>query len=94
MAFNADGLALASDSAAIGSGKGSIKRTWSYFTNDTLTVVETDGYFDVGAESKFQNGDIILVSADVDGTPAGQIYVAVVTSGDVALTKFTDDTGA
>jgi hypothetical protein len=94
MAFDRNGLSLMGDRATIGTGKGSTKRTWSYFTNDALTVVEANGYFDALAENGFNHGDIVMVSADLDGTPAGQLYVAVVTSGDVALTAFTDATGA
>lgn len=88
MAFDRNGLALGSDRATIGTGKGSTKRSWSYFTNDARTAVETNGYFDDGAEDVFQNGDIVHVSFDVDGTPGGRSYVAVVTAGDVALTPF------
>ena len=92
MAFDRNGLSLLGDRATVGTGKGSTKRTWAYFTNDALSVVATNGYFDALAENGFNHGDIVLVSADLDGTPAGEIYVATVTEGDVALTAFTDAT--
>lgn len=92
MAFDRKGLGLLGDRGSIGVGPGSVKRTWSYHTNDALSVVATNGYFDVMAQNGFNHGDIIMVSADLDGTPAGEIYVAAVTEGDVALTAFTDAT--
>lgn len=90
MAYSKDGLALLGDRATIGTGKGSTKRTWSYFTNDAFAVVETNGYFDAAAEVAITHGDIILVAGDIDGTEGLRAYVATVTPGDVALTALSN----
>lgn len=66
-------------------------KLWHYITNDTLAAVATNGYFD-SYDENFQTGDIVFVTADVDGTLAGEVYTMTVTEGDVALTKFVDAT--
>lgn len=90
--LDTDALSLLGDNAVVGSGPLGVKRTWAYHTNDALAEVAADGYFDSLAQSKVRHGDIILVAADLDGTPQGQLFVAVVTPGDVALTAFIDAT--
>ena len=50
------------------------KRIWHYVTNDALSVVVGSNYFN-NASDRIQAGDIILVSADMDGTQAGQGYI-------------------
>lgn len=88
MAFDANGL-LSFGTGGHLSGQDRRAKLWHYVTNDAISVVATNGYFDV-ADDNFQTGDVIIVVGDVDGTIAGEFYTMVVTAGDVALTKFTD----
>lgn len=91
MSFNAQGLrqighgGTLSDSAVVG---GTVTaRLFHYITNDNEAAIETDGYFDV-AYKHFNPGgaDMIMISADRDGTPAFLIYGVTRTGGDIALT--------
>lgn len=63
-------------------------RLWHYTTNDTLVTVAGSNYFN-GAASYLGVGDVIMVSADLDGTPAGEHYVVASNNGTtVAVTAF------
>ena len=89
MAYNAQGHERMQDGPSIGSGAASVKKLHFYVTNDDRAAVETNGYFDTAAE-RFQTGDVIICSMDLDGTPAGAMYLVVRTAGDIALTRFVD----
>lgn len=93
MTFNALGLRLISSGGTIADAvdpSGSITANiFHYITNDAEAAIETDGYFDAGAEYFTKGGaDVLWVSADRDGTPAGLAYVVVRNAGDIALTPF------
>lgn len=61
----------------------------TYITNDNAAAVEGSGYFNAMAY-KLKIGDIILCSLDIDGTPAGRIYLVSSNNGTaVGLTLFT-----
>lgn len=53
---------------------------YGYKTNDTLAEVATSGYFN-SATSILRLGDQIVVSGDLDGTPAINTYVVSSASG-------------
>jgi hypothetical protein len=89
MAYAAQGHERMQDGPSIGSGIASVKKMHFYVTNDDRAAVETNGYFDTAAE-RFQTGDIIFCSMDLDGTPAFAAYGIVRTAGDIALTRFVD----
>lgn len=83
-----------------GSISDTMRRTklWHYITNDALGAsagqVGSTGYFN-DAANVLQKGDVIIVSADQDGTPAGEIYLVTnIASGVVTVLKFADATGA
>lgn len=84
MAFDSDGLQVMGDNANISTGKASVRRAWWYVTNDALSVVETDGYFDAVAGS-MNTGDVILCSFDNDGTEGHKLLMVTATDTDVAV---------
>ncbi len=79
MAFDAAGLINFNSGGAVGSGGGSVKNLWHYATNDTDTVVEANAYFD---STELNQGDILIASLDLDGTPEVKVYVVSVGTGD------------
>lgn len=84
MAYDGNGLQVLADNMAIGTGLGSIRRFFSFVTNDTLAQVETDGYFDDKADD-MNTGDLILVSFDNDGTPGAKLFTVTKAAGDITL---------
>jgi hypothetical protein len=56
-----------------------------YVTNDTLATVAASGYFN-NATSYLCKGDLILVSGDVDGTPATNCYMVNSATGAATVT--------
>lgn len=66
-------------------GDGSSKRIHHYVTNDTLATVAAADYF-ITEYTRLTVGDIIFVSADLDGTPATQQYMVLTSAvGGVTL---------
>ncbi|MEQ8667023.1 MAG: hypothetical protein RIC16_14985 [Rhodospirillales bacterium] len=58
---------------------------WHYTTIDTAADTEAAGYFD-GAADLLRAGDLVLVSADTDGSPESKLTgIADITSGVVTL---------
>ncbi len=88
MAFDKNGWGNVAVLGAPDNQAGTRRNFHSYVTNDTLVQVATSDYF----LSKWKNikvGDLLIVSADIDGTPAGALYVfATSTSGGVTVTVF------
>lgn len=77
----------------LGSGSGGKMAVGTYITSDTITVIETDGYFDE-AYGSLQTGSLIAVTSS-DGTDGGtKVYILTVTSNDVALTNLISDVEA
>lgn len=58
---------------------------WGYVTNDDLATVAGSGYFN-SATSLLKHGDQIVVSGDLDGTPAVNTYVVSSASGAATVT--------
>lgn len=56
---------------------------WAYKSNDLLATIVASGYFNAFTE-QLRQGDTILISADLDGTPARDS--AIVSSADNAAT--------
>jgi len=54
---------------------GTVVKLHAYATNDTLATVAGANYFN-DAATYIETGDLILVSGDIDGTPATNCYVA------------------
>lgn len=53
---------------------------WVYRTNDTVTEVRADTYWNYETNPRLQEfvvNDVILVHADLDGTPATQLMVVI-----------------
>jgi hypothetical protein len=68
---------------------------YHYLTNDLISAIETDGYFDAAAPFFTEGGgDHLLVCADRDGTPETKAYYVKRVGGDVALTPEVDDDGS
>lgn len=74
MAFIARGLKRISHTGAIGSGAGSVRSIWHYVSNDDIAAITGTGYFNAYIK-EFVVGDILHVSADIDGTPAYRCYM-------------------
>lgn len=58
---------------------------FAYVSNDTLVAIATSGYFN-SATNYLAKGDIIVVSGDVDGTPAINNYVVNSATGAATVT--------
>lgn len=56
-----------------------------YVTNDLLSAVDDSGYFN-DATNYLAKGDLILVSGDVDGTPATNCYMVNSATGAATVT--------
>lgn len=92
MAFDAAGLVSFATGGSINPATQRRTKLWHYITNDTQSEVVANGYFD-SVDDLLQKGDIIFVTADQDGTPAGEIYhVSALSDGDVTIVKFVDAT--
>jgi hypothetical protein len=78
MAFAAAGL------TAFGHGVG-VNRIFHYTTNDLFTAVDDSGYFNA-ATADLRQGDILLVSSDLDGTILPGILVVTSASGAATVT--------
>lgn len=61
-------------------------RLYRYLTQDLLTTVAASGYFNASAP-QFKQGDQIIVSGDLSGTPFVQLMM--ITSADAASTVTT-----
>jgi hypothetical protein len=85
MAYDANNLACIGNGGAIGSGNGSVARIWHYKTNDLMSSVDDSGYFN-DATNLLAKGDMIFVSADVDGTPAINGFVVDSATGAATVT--------
>lgn len=58
---------------------------WHYTTADTAAETEAANYFDNAADL-LRIGDLVLISADTDGTPASRLTgIGDITSGAVTL---------
>ena len=82
MAFSIDNFAPIGNSSKPLSGFGGTlvgaPSVWSFATNDLLTEVRADGYFN-GAVRHVNQGDLIYAVCDTDGTAAPTLlYVAEV----------------
>lgn len=88
MAYTARGFrTLDNLGAASSSGPGNTTRLHSYVTNDLLATVAGAGYFNAAA-GFINTGDLILVAADIDGTPATNCYVATNTDNVITTVGF------
>lgn len=74
MAFNIDGFKTIQTGGALGSGESSVKQIHHYVTNDLLSEVDDSGYFN-SITHLLRKGDQIVVSGDIDGTPAINTYL-------------------
>ena len=82
MAYNADGLQLIGIGGAIAETfptPGTCRKVYSYVTNDSLSTVLTDAYFDGINGDPLVEGDLILCTYEVDGQFSGAVslYVSV-----------------
>jgi hypothetical protein len=85
MALTLDTLTRFAGGARFPGGGAAAPGLYHYATNDTLAVVAAANYFD-GAADYLQKGAIIIVSADLDGTPKVSTYVvASISSADVVV---------
>lgn len=80
MSYAAAGLRRVTYGGSISTGAGSVKSIWHYATNDTDTQVEGAGYFN-SAYTNFAQGDLIMCSLDVDGTPEVKHYIVTSATG-------------
>ena len=74
MAFSAYGFKTITHIGSVAGVAGTNRSLHAYVTNDDAAAVETGGYFN-SLSKRLQVGDIILVSLDMDGTPALRSYV-------------------
>lgn len=79
MAFALTGLKCISHLGSIGTGSGSVKKLFSYVTNDDAATVQAAGYFNSVA-AQFSVGDVIIASLDLDGSPLMKNYVVTAAS--------------
>ncbi len=79
MAFSADEIKRITIGPALGSGASSVKSVWMLATNDTAADVQTSGYFN-SFVAQLQLGDVIIAALDLDGTPAGRMYLVTAKS--------------
>jgi hypothetical protein len=89
MAYNADGLQLLGIGGAIAETfptAGTVRKVYSYVTNDALATILADGYFDGINGDPLAEGDLILCAFDIDGERSGAetLYVTV-GGGDVTV---------
>lgn len=88
MAFSTFGFKTITHIGSAAGAAGSNRSLHAYVTNDDAAAVETTSYFD-GIAERLKVGDIIMVSLDMDGTPAGRNYVVSgITDGVVGITPF------
>lgn len=93
MAYNADGfqkIAFGGAIAATFPDAGSVKNLWSYVTNDDLSTILTDAYFDGITGDPLVAGDAIVCSYDVDGSPRVALLAVTVGGGDVTVVPHAD----
>ena len=64
---------------------------WSYATNDTVATVRAANYF-AGVVSHLNQGDWILASCDLDGTPAPAIFYVNAVDKSAGTVDVTDGT--
>lgn len=89
MAFALTGLKCISHVGSIGTGAGSVRKVFSYITNDDAATVQAAGYFNSVASS-FAVGDVVIASLDLDGTPLAKMYVVTAASASaVTIALFT-----
>ena len=84
MAYNADGLQLIGIGGAIAETfptAGTVRKVYSYVTNDALATILTDAYFDGVNGDPFVEGDIILCSYEIDGQFSGAAVLFVSVGG-------------
>jgi hypothetical protein len=53
---------------------------WDLATNDDAATVQTAGHFN-GMADVMQVGEMIFARLDLDGSPAGRIYIVTANSG-------------
>lgn len=88
MAFSKFGFKTITHIGSAAGAAGTNRSLHAYVTNDDAAAVETSNYFN-GISERVKVGDIIMVSLDMDGTPAGRNYVVSSnTAGVVAITPF------
>lgn len=86
MAFNAYGFKTVTHIGSVDGSAGSNRALHAYVTNDDKAAIETAGYFN-SLSDRLKVGDIILASADMDGTPA--LYGYVVSSNAAGVVGIT-----
>lgn len=89
MAFDVNGFRTMGHIGLIDPSKaGTMRNQHAYVTNDDAAAVETSNYF-LELAARLKVGDQIFCSLDLDGTPAGRIYVvAAVNTTTVSITRF------
>ncbi len=106
MTYSAAGLIAMGTGGAVGSAPGNRKTIYHYATNDTVAQASASGYFNTEYQ-KLNVGDVIILSADIDGTPDAEVLMVATNSGGVvtttavslsvvagaAVTSLTDSTG-
>lgn len=78
--------------APLGNPPGNIPQKYAYFTNDTASAVETNGYFDGVLNDGLKANDIIAAYMDIDGTPVAKEYLVTVGGADVTVAAILQDT--
>lgn len=86
MTYLATGLVCVDNFIGLGVDGATALKRYTYSTNDLKAVVEGAGYFNDEA-NRFNIGDQISVSGDIDGTPWGADYI--VSSNDGAIVGVT-----
>jgi hypothetical protein len=84
MSYNADGLQLLGIGGAIAETfptAGTVRKVYSYVTNDSMATILTDAYFDGINGDPLVEGDLILVAFEIDGEFSGAATLFVEVGG-------------
>lgn len=84
MAYSASKLRSVANGSSLGTGYGT-NRIWHYISNDLLSAIVASGYFN-SATDLLRKGDIIVISADQDGTPRAGCVMVDSTTGAATVT--------
>ncbi len=83
---NAGYLRRITEGTPLDQGDGKLACLWQLVTNDTAAAVTGTGYLNP-AKARLNVGDMILASMDLDGTPAGKIYMVTAISTNVTIAE-------
>jgi hypothetical protein len=84
MSYDKNALRLFHNAAAAADGL-TVKRFYTYVTNDLQSAVEANAYFDGALDNGLNAGDVIFAIMDDDGTPLFKAYFITAGGADVAI---------